>query len=228
MIAASRLTLALTVSVWTAAVALTGCSSATPAPTAPSSSSAAPSPRTPAPGTGASGSATAAGTSASGSGALTATISGLPAAPVLAFGGQSAKFTVTLRNGSDSTYRDITPLLSIGHCSCNPSPVSLAPAGSLQELDPSTGNWHPVSYLKEGTGTDFLTGPVQQQPVTLAPGATASFTFRLALAPLSDQSSGERAGQTSVDVTVETVPGSTVIGHSDTAVLPVTVTMPAS
>jgi hypothetical protein len=147
---------------------------------------------------------------------------------VLAFGGQSAKFTVTLRNGSASTYRDITPLLSIGHCSCNPSPVSLAPAGSLQELDPSTGNWHPVSYLKEGTGTDFLTGPVQQQPVTLAPSATASFTFRLALAPLSDQSPGERAGQTSVDVTVETVPGSKVIGHSDTAVLPVTVTMPAS
>jgi hypothetical protein len=159
---------------------------------------------------------------------LTATISGIPAAPVLAFGGQPAKFTVTLHNGSGSTYRDITPLVSIGHCSCDPSAVSLAPAGTLEELDPSSGNWHPVSYVKEGTGTDFLTETVQQPPVTLGPGATASFTFRFALAPLADQSPTEHAGQTSVDVTVLTVPARTVIGHSDTAVLPVTVTMPPS
>jgi hypothetical protein len=161
---------------------------------------------------------------------LTATISGLPAAPVLAFGGQPAKFTVTLHNGSGSTYRNIIPLLSIGHCSCDliGGGWGLAPAGTLEELDPSTGNWHPVAYDTEGYGTDFLMGGVQP-PFTLAPGATASFTFSLALAPLADQSPGHwLAGQTAVHVTVETMPAHTVIGLSPAAALPVTVTMPAS
>jgi hypothetical protein len=164
-----------------------------------------------------------------GTGVLTAAISGLPAAPVLAFGGPPAQFTVTLRNGSGSTYRDITPLVSIGHCSCSTSPAAVAPAGTLQELDPSTGDWRPVSYVTEGTGMDYLlAGTVQQSPVTLAPGATASFTFKLALAPLADQPPTERAGRTSVDVTVLTMPARKQLGPSPTTFLPVTVTMPAS
>lgn len=249
MIAPSRRALVLTGSVCTAVVAVAGCSSgapagpaANPALAAPSASTAAPSPSTAAPsassaapsvGTAApsaSTAATAASVSPSaGTGGLTAAISSLPAAPVLAFGGQPAKFTVTLRNGSGSTYRDITPLVSIGHCSCSTSPAAVAPAGTLQELDPSTGSWRPVTYVTEGTGMDYLlASTVQQSPITLAPGATASFTFRLALAPLADQSPTERAGQTSVDVTLVRVPSRALLGPSPTASLPVTVTKPAS
>ena len=256
MIATSRIALVLTGSVCTAVVALAGCSSGTPAapavnpaPAAPSASTAAPSASTAAPSASTaaptastaapsastvvpSASAVAAAPSvvpSAGAGVLTAAISGLPAAPVLAFGGQSAKFTVTLRNGSGSTYRDITPLVSIGHCSCSTSPAAVAPAGTLQELDPSTGNWRPVSYVTEGTGMDYLlASTVQQSPVTLAPGVTASFTFRLALAPLADQSPTERAGQASVDVTLVRVPSRALLGPSPTASLPITVTMPAS
>lgn len=245
MIAPSRLALALTGSVCTAVVALAGCSSATPAagaaytpvPTAPSASTAAPSASTAATVSSTATASSVASTAPSaaatapsaGTGKLTATISSVPAAPVLAFGGQPAKFTVTVRNGSGSTYRDITPLVSIGHCSCNTSPASPAPAGTLEELDPSTGSWRPVSYVTEGTGMDFLlASPVQQSPVTLAPGATASFTFRVALDPLADQSPTERAGKTSVDVTLVTVPARTQLGPSPTAYLPVTVTMRSS
>src|SRR5215467_14487664 len=143
MIACPRLALALSGCVSTAIVALAGCSpgtpaspTGTPAPTTPAAS-------TPAPGTTAASPVVAsspavsgtpvpsagASSSAPGTGRLTVTISGLPANAVLVFGGQPATFTVTLRNGSGSTYRDITPLVSIGHCSCSTSGASLAPAG---------------------------------------------------------------------------------------------------
>ena len=239
MITASRPAFVLTGSVCIAVMALAGCSSGTPAapvvsPAAPSGSTAAPSVSNAAPSasTVAPVDSTAAAPSVAPSastGVLTAAISGLPAAPVLTFGGQSAKFTVTLRNGSGSTYRDITPLVSIGHCSCNTSPASPAPAGTLQELNPSTGNWRPVSYVTEGTGMDYLlASTVQQPPITLAPGATASFTFRVALDPLADQSPTERAGQTSVDITLVRMPSRALLGPSPTASLPITVTKPAS
>jgi len=213
-------------------LAMTACSSASPSgaspaastkqPTAPSSAvatSASPSPAvssTPAPVTG-----------ASGTGRLTVAISSVAADPALIFGGQPLTFTVTLQNGSGSTYRDISPLVSIGHCSCSTSGAELAPRGTLAELDSSTGNWHPVAYVTEGTGTDFLqVSRPQQPPFTLAPGATASFTFKLAFAPLADQSPTERAGRTSVDVNIVTVPSHKQIGAE--ALLPVTVTKSAS
>lgn len=240
MTAFSRLSFALSGCVCAATVALAGCSPSTPgshvgnpAPATPSASTAAPtavaspavtsSPAvsgTPAPSTGAP-------SSAPGTGRLTVTITGLPADPVLVFGGQPATFTVTLRNGSGSTYRDITPLVSIGHCSCSTSPAALAPLGTLAELDPSTGNWRTVDYVTEGTGMDYLLANiVQQPPFTLAPGATASFTFRLAFASLAaQQPSVVRTGQTSIDVTVVTVPSRKAIRGT---YFPVTVAKPAS
>jgi hypothetical protein len=166
---------------------------------------------------------------ASGTGRLTVAISGVAADPALTFGGQPLTFTVTLQNGSGSTYRDIGPLVSIGHCTCSTSPAALAPRGTLAELDSSTGNWHPVAYVTEGTGTDYLLAEPQQPPFTLAPGATASFTFKLAFAPLADQRpSVVRAGQTGVAVDIVSVLSHKQIGTSPSALLPVTVTKPAS
>jgi hypothetical protein len=105
--------------------------------------------------------------------------------------------------------------------------VAPLPAGTLAELDPSTGKWHPVAYVTEGTGMDYLLAPtVQQPPFTLAPGATASFAFRLAFAPIADQRpSVVRTGLTSIDVTVVTVPSGKTVGGT---VLPVTAARPAS
>jgi len=210
-------------------LAMTACASASP----PGASTAASSkqPTAPASAVAASASPTPAVTGASGTGRLTAAISSVAPAPALTFGEQPLTFTVTLQNGSSSTYRDISPLVSIGHCSCSTSGAELAPRGTLAELDSSTGNWHPVAYITEGTGTDFLLAGSrnpQQPPLTLAPGATASFTFKVAFAPLADQSPTERAGQTSVDVTIVTVPSHQQIGTSPGAMLPVTVTKPAS
>jgi hypothetical protein len=165
-------------------------------------------------------------TSAPRTGWLTAEASGLPTDPVLVFGGEPATFTVTLRNGSDSTYRDISPLVSIGHCSCSTTGAALAPAGTLAELDTSSGSWRTVDYVAEGTGLDYLFSPVQQPPFKVAPGATASFTFKLAISPIADQPPREHAGKTSIDVTIVTVPSRKVIGHM--LVVPITVAMPTS
>jgi hypothetical protein len=157
---------------------------------------------------------------------LTVTITGLPADPVFVFGGQPETFRVTLRNGSASTYRDISALVAIGHCSCSTSGAELAPLGTLAELEPSNGSWHPVTYITEGTGTDFLSEN-QLPPFTLAPGATAAFTFRLAFAALADQRpTVVHAGQTGINVRVLTIPSHTQIG-SETD-LTVTVAEPAS
>ena len=207
---------------------MTACASASPSGSSPAASSKQPNASSSVVATNAPVSSTPAPvTGASGTGGLTVAISSVAANPALIFGGQPLKFTVTLRNGSGSTYRDISPWVSIGHCSCSTSGAELAPRGTLTELDSSTGNWRPVAYVTEGTGTDFLqVSRPQQPPFTLAPGAMASFTFKLAFAPLADQSPTERAGRTSVDVNIVTVPSRKQIGTE--ALLPVTVTKPAS
>jgi len=209
-------------------LAMTACASASPSGSSPAASSKQPNASSSVVATNAPVSSTPAPvTGASGTGGLTVAISSVAANPALIFGGQPLKFTVTLRNGSGSTYRDISPWVSIGHCSCSTSGAELAPRGTLTELDSSTGNWRPVAYVTEGTGTDFLqVSRPQQPPFTLAPGAMASFTFKLAFAPLADQSPTERAGRTSVDVNIVTVPSRKQIGTE--ALLPVTVTKPAS
>jgi hypothetical protein len=196
---------------------LAGCSSGTlaasagnPAPAAPSAGTPAPSASTPAP-VAATATATAtAPASTATPGKLTVTVGGgLTGDPTLDWGAQPTQFTVTLRNGSGSTYRNITPLLSIEHCTCNASsPVSPPPAGTLEELDPETGQWSSVDYDMEGTGMDYqLSAAVQQQPVTLAPGEAETFTFRVAFSPLTGQSTKDSGhGQTGIDVSTIEMP----------------------
>ena len=191
----SHRSLALSASGCAAVLVLAGCSFRTPhahagnsAPSTPSSSAAATSssaPRAAAGGKGASGSAepsTAMTTSAPRTGWLTDKVSGLPTDPVLVFGGQPAKSTVTLRNGSDSTYRDISPLVSIGHCSCRNTGAALALLERLR-------NWTrpgelALARLRRGRHRH---GPSLRASATATvhtgPGATVSFTFRLAISP---------------------------------------------
>ena len=208
-----RLVLAVSGSVCAALIALSGCSAGTPRspaatptatarPSSPVISSTVTSPAATGPPSAASPRA----------GSLTVNISGLPSHPALALGRAPLQFTVTVRNATARTYRDITPLVSIGHCTCNNSPAAPAPDGTLAEFDPVTGNWRSVFYDPEGTGMDYILANVIQQPAfTLDAGATASFTFRMGFS--AQQGLSLHAGQTAIDVTVLQLPARTWIGN---------------
>lgn len=224
-----RLAIAVFGSACAALIVLPGCSASTPkspaaTPTAtaspPATSAAATSPSATSP-SATSPQVTSIPSSATpGSGSLTVTITGLPGHPALAPGGAPLQFTVTLRNATDHTYRNITPLVSIGHCTCNSSPAEMAPFGTLAERDPATGNWRPVFYDAEGTGMDYILGNIVQQPAfTLRPAATASFTFRVGFT--AKQRTSLHGGQTAINVTVVQLPGRTWIGNLPAASVPV-------
>lgn len=211
----ARLTVAVSGSVCAALIALAGCSASAPGSPAASATSAPAASVTSAP-------AASATSAPAPSGYLTVTIGGLPSHPVLVFGGAALQFTVTLRNATNHPYRNITPLVSIGHSTAGTGPVRIAPAGTLAELDAATGTWRPVFYDREGTGTDWWMGHIVQQPaITLNPGRSVSFTFKIAFSagqgPLWRPS-----GQTPIDVTVIQLPGRTWIGSKPAASVPVT------
>ena len=198
-----------------AAIALAGCSASggtSTTSTPPPAASSAPAVSVPSP---------TAAPAPSGSGALTVSITGLPAQPSLSLGGAPLRFTVNVRNGTSSAYHNITPVVWLDQCSCNSSPVPGAPTGTLQEQDPTTGQWHSVFYDTLGGGMDYLN--VTQQPAfSLPSGATAIFTFRVAFGP-PQSGSNFHNGQTAIAVTVETLPSRTVIGLDPAAKAPVSV-----
>jgi hypothetical protein len=160
------------------------------------------------------------------SGALTVSITGLAPTPSLGYGSAPLQFTVTLSNGSSSTYSNIMPIVYLAPCTCVNSPAPADPQGTMQVEDASTGQWQSVFYDHEGGGTDYLQ-TVQQFPgITLGPGATESYTLRLAFDALSQQGDASvlAAGHTSIDATVVTLPGHTVIGSDPAATIPLSVT----
>jgi hypothetical protein len=155
------------------------------------------------------------------SGSLTVSITGLSGTPVLSYGGPPLQFGVYIDNGTARTHSDITFALSLAHCdTCYKSPAAMAPNGTMEEQDPATGQWHSIFYDREGTGMDYLN--VTMPGFSLSPGATASFTFRIAFDPLSQQP-GASAGETAIDVTLETLPSHRVIGTMPGATVPLMV-----
>jgi hypothetical protein len=132
---------------------------------------------------------------------LTVSITGMPSRPALAPGGAALTFTVDIRNGTRRAYRDITPVVAIEHCTCVSTAMERAPAGTLQEYTMVSGKWRTVYYNTVGTGTAYL-NVVEQAPLTLNPGATLSFTFRVRLYGPARQSHSVHAGQTGLLVTV--------------------------
>ena len=145
--------------------------------------------------------ASASRSSTSGLSGLSVSITGMPGRPVLAPGGPALEFTVDIRNRTRRAYRDITPVVALGHCTCVSTAMERAPAGTLQEYSLVTGKWRTVYYNTGGTGTDYL-NVVEQAPLTLNPGATLSFTFRVRLDDAARQSHAVHAGQTGLLVTV--------------------------
>lgn len=161
------------------------------------------------------------------SGVLTVSFSGLASGPSLGYGGAPVQFTVTLSNGTSSTYRNITPLVYLGPCTCVAhAMVPTEPQGTMEVQDASTGQWHSIFFDHVGGGMDYLLSVQQFSGITLAPGATMSYTLRMAFNPLSQQGSADfGSGQTSIDATVVTLPDHTVIGTDPAAKIPLTVTM---
>jgi len=147
-------------------------------------------------------------------------IIGLPARRYLVPGGRPLTFTVALRNTSRRAYRDITLVVSMGHCACTDTPLSLAPAGTVLERGPVRG-WHPVSYSREGSGTNFLR-VVQQPGFTLRPGTRASFTFRVAFK--ARQHPRLRAGASAIDISLVQLPAHAPIGTVPAASVRIQVT----
>ena len=132
-------------------------------------------------------------------GAVSVTITGLPRHPSLTLGGSAATLVVTVHNGTGQVQRHIAPVVAIDHCSCSHTPVEMGPAGTLREF--TAGKWRTVTYDLEGLGMDYLS-VIQQAPVTLAPGASDHFMFRLAFASEAKQPIKLTAGRTGILVQV--------------------------
>jgi hypothetical protein len=214
-----------------AVIALAGCSSP-PATTAPTTTPAAITAATAAPASAPpaatpvaslppapAASATASPPPASQPGLLTATITVLDTRSGLVPGGFPVPFTVTVTNRSAQTYGSILPLVSLSHCGCTAS--SLFPAGILQERESTSNVWQTIPYDVEGFGTDYLSADEPGGIQLLGPGGTVTFEYRVALNAAT--SAQVTAGPASIDVTLEQIPGHTVLGSAPAASAPVEV-----
>jgi hypothetical protein len=135
-------------------------------------------------------------------------------------GGAPMPFSVTLVNTTSAGMAQVGMVVSLGHCSCNPSGAAMMPAGSMQMLDPDTQAWVTVPYVAEGTGTDFLSQTLVP-PFVLAQGQT--ITYQLQLELNANQNFTVNQGASAIDVTMTNVTTNTPVGASPTASLPITV-----
>jgi hypothetical protein len=133
-------------------------------------------------------------------------------------GAAPMRFNVTLVNNTDTDDAQVGLVVSLGHCTCNPGPVKIMPAGSMRMLDPGTNTWQTVPYVAEGGGTDYLTRTLVA-PFTLNHGETTHYQLELEL----NTDHPVEAGESAIDVTMTDVSTNKPIGASPTASLPITV-----
>ena len=193
----------------TPASSTTATSGTSTAQTASPSSSSATTSSSPAPQATAKGSA----------GGIDVTISA-PGPTAVRPGGAPMPFSVTLVNTTTASIAQLGMVVSLGHCSCNPSGAAMMPAGTMQLQSSDTNAWVTVPYVAEGTGTDFLAQPLLA-PLTLAQGQTITYQLQLQLNP--NQNFTVNQGASAVDVTMTNISTNAPIGASPTATLPITV-----
>jgi hypothetical protein len=237
--AATPLKVAVPATAALAAIALTGCSSPSPAPsvpahkavavsTSPPASRPATSPpaATPTPAATVPSAAAAAAAGASTApaspaaqlpGALTATVTILGGASGLVPGGPAVRFRVTVTNKSAQTYSNLLPLVSLGHCTCTAN--TLFPAGTLQERESTSNVWQTIPYDAEGFGTDYLKADEPGGIQLISPGGVATFEYRVVLKPAT--SAQVTRGQATLDVTLITLPGHTPVGQTPSGRAPI-------
>lgn len=135
-------------------------------------------------------------------------------------GGPPLPFSVTLVNTTTTDYAQVGLVVSLGHCSCNPSGIRMMPDGTMSMFDPGTNAWLTVPYVAEGSGTDFLARTVVPQ-FTLTHGQALTYRFRLRVN--ANQAYTVGPGDSAVHVTMTSGAGNTPVGPSPTASLPITV-----
>ena len=129
-------------------------------------------------------------------------------------------FSVTLVFSTPAGLNQVGMVVSLGHCSCNPSGAAMMPAGTMQMLNSDTNAWVTVPYVAEGTGTDFLSRPLLA-PLVLAQGQTITYQLQLQLNASQNFTVGK--GESAIDVTMTNVTTNTALGVSPTASLPIAV-----
>jgi hypothetical protein len=135
-------------------------------------------------------------------------------------GGAALPLTVTVTNTGPEAVTQIGVVVSLGHCSCTTHPQKMMATGSMEMLDPATGTWSAVPYVREAGGTDFLGQPVVPA-FDLAAGSTVTYRLRIRLD--AEQQYPVTGGAAKVNVTI-TDPETARSGSAATAVsLPITV-----
>ncbi len=129
-------------------------------------------------------------------------------------------FSVALVNTSAAALDHVGMVVSLSHCSCNPSGAAMMPAGSLEMLNADTKAWVAVPYVAEGTGMDFLTRPLLA-PFAINPGQTITYQLHLQLNANQNFTVGK--GGSAIDVTMTNTTTNTAFGISPTASLPIAV-----
>ena len=73
-------------------------------------------------------------------------------------------------------------VVSLGHCSCNPTGPGMMPGGSMSMLDADTNTWLAVPYVRERTSTDVLAKTLVE-PFVLEQGQTITLHERASREP---------------------------------------------
>ena len=246
--AATPLKVAVPATAALAVIALTGCSSPSPAaPSVPAHKAAALStsptagrPATPPPAATPAPAATmpsaAAAAAASTAPASTAPASTAPASPAAQPGG-ALTAAVTILGGAsglvsggpavrfrvtvtNKSAQTYSNLLPLVSLGhCTCTASTLFPAGTLQERESTSNVWQTIPYDVEGFGTDYLKADEPGGIQLISPGGVATFEYRVALKPATS-AQGTR-GRATLDVTLITLPGHTPVGLTPSGSAPV-------
>jgi len=147
-------------------------------------------------------------------------VTGLENKPSFAIGGSPNEFTVTITNQSAASYTNIAPLVAVDRCSCSSGPVPLAPEGNLELRQPD-GSWRAIFYVRIGGGMDYI-GETQVAGITLAAGASATYTYRLGFKPSTQQQYTN--GTARIEIDIVTVPNKRLARLIPATVFPIVVT----
>ncbi|MGW4247480.1 hypothetical protein [Nocardia sp. NPDC004722] len=125
----------------------------------------------------------------------------VPGSTALKLDGAAIAFDFTIANPSaTAAAQPIGIVASMGHCSCSSGGAKMSPKGAMQLLDASTGTWKPVTFVREGTGMDYLSIPVIPS-VTLAPGQSTTYHMKVQL--YTDPQETYTAGTSTITVNLK-------------------------
>jgi hypothetical protein len=146
-------------------------------------------------------------------------VTGLDSNPTLTIGGSPIVFTVTITNRSAASYPMIAPLVAMDRCSCADGSLGMAPEGTLELRQPD-GSWRAIPYVRIGGGMDYV-AQTQVAGLSLAAGASASYTYRVSFKPATTRQF--TSGTTRIEIDVVPVPNPDLTRLESTAV-PIQVT----